>query len=166
MTETSEDRQTSLEEMAALAAQLVGEETPVLLAAQWKRLLLGKLTELLLSDDGRLTGAELRHLLGMAEAAPEPKPAASGAGLPPQFSKLVRQIYGVNLQTDIRPPKSADDRRDIRENPNLRNPVFGVYYMQNASFPSGKHQVRTGAWCFLCAPGMTWILEAGALCEP
>ena len=113
MSDEPTERLTALEDLARVATKMLGAENPALLAAQWQRLLLGKLTELLLDDDSRLTGAELRQLLGMERPAPA-TPKKTDGKLPPEFAEIVRQIYGVNLQTDVRPARPDDNRKPTR----------------------------------------------------
>ena len=111
MSKPSDTRLAALEELAQLAGDLVGPHALARRTAQWQRMLLGKLTELLLDEDSRLTGAELRQLLGIDLGGSKEKPTGTDAKLPPAFGEIVRQIYGVNLQTDVRPTKPGENHQ-------------------------------------------------------
>jgi hypothetical protein len=73
----------------------------------WRRMLLGRLAGLLLDDSAKLTGAELRAMLETFKSEPETATTgAAGARLPAEFESIVQEIYGVNLQRDV---KGAED---------------------------------------------------------
>lgn len=118
MSKPSDTRLAALEELAQLAGNLVSPHALARRTAQWQRMLLGKLTELLLNEDSRLTGAELRQLIGIDLCGPKENPPGADAKLPPAFGEIVRQIYGVNLQTDVRPTKPGANHQVSPATPN------------------------------------------------
>ena len=104
--ESALGRGARLKALRGLARALTGEGSEA--KSVWRRMLLGRLASLLLDDEAKLTGAELRSMLEtLGTESDSAQAGQAGDRLPEAFENIVHEIYGVNLQRDVKPAADA-----------------------------------------------------------